>query len=140
MLVDEVDLEEVVARIERRLRLAGDDPFARLDSVVGTIVAGQIHDDFAKLASNVALRDHGRLPTPERQVIESKSRQVRAIVERVIVAGRESGEFSVDEPSVGAKAILTLANNLGKALAAEGRTKDDVIAIVQRFSRAIVTT
>ena len=128
--------EVSLARIERRLRLAGDDPFARLDSVVGTIVAGQIHDDFAKLASNVALRDHVRLAPPERTVIEKKLRRMRMIVERVIVEGNEAGEFTIDEPSVGAKAILALTNNLAKALSAEGRTKDEVIAIVQRFSRA----
>ena len=132
--------EVSLARIERRLRLAGDDPFARLDSVVGTIVAGQIHDDFAKLASNVALRDHVRLAPPERTVIEKKHRRMRMIVERVLVEGNEAGEFSIDEPSVGAKAILALTNNLAKALSAEGRSKDEVIAIVQRFSRAIVTS
>ena len=131
--------EVSLARIERRLRLAGDDPFARLDSVVGTIVAGQIHDDFAKLASNVALRDHVRLAPPERTVIEKKLKRMRMIVERVIVEGNEAGEFSVDDPSVGSKAILALTNNLAKTLSAERRSKDDVIAIVQRFSRAIVT-
>ena len=129
----------LAARIERRLRLAGDEPFARLDSVVGTIVAGQIHDDFAKLASNVALRDHVRLAPPERKLIEQKVRRMRLIVERVVAEGKAAGEFSIDEPSVGSKAILALANNLGKALSAEGRPKDDVIAIVQRFSRAVVT-
>jgi len=132
--------EVSLARIERRLRLAGDDPFARLDSVVGTIVAGQIHDDFAKLASNVALRDHVRLAPPERTVIEKKHGRMRMIVERVITEGKASGEFTIDEPNVGAKAVLALTNNLGKALAAEGRSKDDVIAVVQRFSRAIVTS
>jgi len=131
--------EVSLARIERRLRLAGDDPFARLDSVVGTIVASQIHDDFAKLASNVALRDHVRLAPPERRVIEKKHGRMRLIVERVIVEGKSAGGFCVDEPSVGAKAILALANNLGQALSAEGRSKDEVIAIVQRFSRAVVT-
>jgi AcrR family transcriptional regulator len=131
--------EVSLARIERRLRLAGDDPFARLDSVVGTIVAGQIHDDFAKLASNVALRDHVRLAPPERKLIEEKVRRMRLIVERVVAQGKAAGEFSIDEPGVGSKAILALANNLGKALSAEGRPKDDVIAIVQRFSRAVVT-
>lgn len=132
--------EVSIARIERRLRLAGDDPFARLDSVVGTIVAGQIHDDFAKLASNVALRDHVRLAPPERKVIEKKVGRLRQIVERVVTEGKEAGAFSIDEPGVGSKAILALTNNLAKALAAEGRSKDEVIAIVQRFSRAVVTT
>ena len=64
---------------------------------------------------------------------------MRMIVERVVAEGKEAGEFTIDEPSVGSKAILALANNLGKALAAEGRSKDEVIGIVQRFSRAVVT-
>ena len=133
--------EVSLARIERRLRLAGDSPFARLDSVVGTIVAGQIHDDFAKLASNVALRDHVRLALPERTRHREEARphahHRRARHRRGQGVGASSRSTS---PAVGAKAILALANNLGKALAAEGRSKDDVIDIVQRFSRAIVTT
>jgi AcrR family transcriptional regulator len=132
--------EVSLARLERRLRLAGDDPFARLDSVVGTIVAGQIHDDFAKLASNVALREHERLAPPERKPIEAKVRRLRLIVERVIAEGKTAGAFSIEEPRVGSKAVLALTNNLAKTLAAEGRSKDEVIAIVQRFSRAVVTT
>jgi AcrR family transcriptional regulator len=132
--------EVSLARTERRLHLAGDDPFARLDTVVATIVAGQIHDDFAKLASNVALREHVRLAQPDRSAIESKHGRMRAIVERVIAEGVDSGDFTTAEPTVGAKAILTLTNYLAKALAAEGRSKDEVIAIVQRFARAIVTT
>jgi AcrR family transcriptional regulator len=126
-------------RLQRQLRLAGDDPFAQLDVLVATIIAGNIHDDFAKLASNVALRDHVRLAPPERRSIEQKVRRMRLIVQRVVTEGKAAGAFTIDEPGVGSKAILALANNLGKALSAEGRTKDDVIAIVQRFSRAIVT-
>ena len=132
--------EVSLARLERRLRLAGDDPFARLDSVVGTIVAGQIHDDFAKLASNVALREHERLAPPERKPIEAKVRRLRLIVERVIAEGKTAGAFSIEEPRVGSKAVLALTNNLAKTLAAEGRSKDEVVTIVQRFSRAVVTT
>jgi hypothetical protein len=88
----------------------------------------------------VALREHVRLAQPDRSAIESKHGRMRAIVERVIAEGVESGDFSMAEPTVGAKAILTLTNYLAKALAAEGRSKDEVIAIVQRFARAIVTT
>ncbi len=67
-----------LARLDRRLRLAGDDPFAQLDVLVATIIAGNIHDDFAKLASNVALRDYQRLDPPERAAIAKKHRRVRA--------------------------------------------------------------
>ena len=66
--------------------------------------------------------------------------RMRAIVERVITEGKAAGAFTVAEPDVGAKGVLALTNNLGKTLAAEGRSKDDVIDVVQRFSRAIVTS
>ena len=132
--------EVYVARIERRLRAVGDDPFARLDEVVGTIVAGQIHDDFAKLASNVALRDYTRLPPPERKAIQQKHDRVRTIVQQVVSEGVAAGAFTIGEPRVGAEAILALTNYLGKVLSAEGRSKDDVITLIQRLSRAIVTS
>lgn len=129
-----------VSRVERRLRLAGDDPTERLDTVVATIVASQIHDDFAKLASNVALRDYTRLATPERRAIEKKYSRLRRIVERVIADGVASGHFTITEPGVGAKAVLALTNNLAQALAAEGRPMADVIATVQRLSRAVAAS
>jgi AcrR family transcriptional regulator len=132
--------EVSLARIERRLRAVGDDPFARLDEVVGTMVAGQIHDDYAKLASNVALRDHNRLPPPDRKLIERRRQQVREIVHRVVDEGVASGAFTIDEPGVGVDAILALTNWLAKSLSADGRPKAEVIDIVQRLSRAIVTS
>jgi AcrR family transcriptional regulator len=132
--------EVSLARIERRLRAVGDDPFARLDEVVGTMIAGQIHDDYAKLASNVALRDHNRVSPPDRKLIEKKRERVRLIVHRVVDEGVAAGAFTIAEPGVGVDAILALTNWLAKSLSAEGRSKDEVIAIVQRLSRAIVTS
>jgi AcrR family transcriptional regulator len=128
-----------LSRLDRRLRLAGDDPFARLDALVGTIIATQIHDDFAKLASNVALRDYTRLAQPERSRIEQKHGRMRAIVEDELVAGVAAGVFTTTEPKVTARAILALTDSLAKSLSAEGRTKDDVIAIVQQMARSLAT-
>jgi AcrR family transcriptional regulator len=131
--------EVQLARVDRRMRLAGDDPFDRLDMLVGTIVAGQIHDDFAKLASNVALREYTHLAPPERAAIEKKYSRLRQMVEKVLVGGLQKGAFTIKEPSVTARAILALTNYLAKNLSAEGRTKDEVIAIVQEMSRALAT-
>src|SRR3954470_24160002 len=36
--------EVSLTRLQRQLRLAGDHPFAQLDMVVATIIAGNIHD------------------------------------------------------------------------------------------------
>jgi AcrR family transcriptional regulator len=129
--------EVSLARIDRRLRLAGEDPCAQLDVLVGTIIAGNIHDDFAKLASNVALRDYQRLEGPERATIAGKQRRVRAMIEKVLIAGVEGGEFTTDDPELTARAILTLTNFLAKSLSAKGHTKDEVILMIQPMARAL---
>ena len=131
--------EVSLARLQRQLRLAGDDPFAQLDVLVATIIAGNIHDDFAKLASNVALRDYQRLDPPERAAIAKKHRRVRGMIEKVLADGVEQGAFTTDEPAITARAILTLTNYLAKSLSAKGRGKDDVIALIQPMARALAT-
>jgi AcrR family transcriptional regulator len=128
-----------LARLDRRVRMAGDDPFARLDALVGTIIATQIHDDFAKLASNVALREYTWLAPPERARIEQKRGRMRTIVEDELAAGVAAGAFSTSEPRVTARAILALTDSLAKSLSAEGRPKDEVITVVQQMARALAT-
>ncbi len=132
--------EVSLARLDRRLRLAGEDPFARLEALVGTIIATQIHDDFAKLASNVALRDYTHLAPTDRARIEQKRGRMRAIVEDELAAGVAAGAFTTTEPTVTARAILALTDSLAKSLSAEGRNKDEVIAIVQQMARALATS
>jgi AcrR family transcriptional regulator len=131
--------EVALARLQRQLRLAGDDPVAQLDMLVATIIAGNIHDDFAKLASNVALRDYQRLDPPERAAIAKKHRRVRSMIEKVLANGVEQGAFTTDDPAMTARAILTLTNYLAKSLAAKGRSKDAVIALIQPMARALAT-
>jgi AcrR family transcriptional regulator len=131
--------EVSLARVERRLWAAGDDPFDQLDVLVGTIVAGQIHDDYAKLASNVALRDYTRLDSPERATIADKHRRLRAMIEKVLVGGVERGAFTTPEPNVTARGILALTNYLGKSLSVEGRSREEVIATIQQMARALAT-
>jgi AcrR family transcriptional regulator len=131
--------EVSLARIERQLRAAEDDPAEQLDVVVGTIIAGNIHDDFAKLASNVALRDYQRLDPPERASIAKKQRRVRTMIEKVLVAGAEKGVFTIEDPTITARAILTLTNYLAKTLSAKGNSKDEVIALIRPMARALAT-
>src|SRR5215207_5067840 len=131
--------EVSLARLQRQLRLAGDDPVAQLDMLVATIIAGNIHDDFAKLASNVALRDYQRLDPPERAAIAKKHRRVRGMIEKVLANGVEQGAFTIDDPAMTARAILTLTNYLAKSLAAKGRSKDAVIALIQPMARALAS-
>jgi AcrR family transcriptional regulator len=132
--------EVSLARIERRLQLVADDPRAQLDELVATIIAGNIHDDFAKLASNVALRDYQRLEGPERATIAGKHRRVRAIIEKVLIAGIEQDVFTTKDPELTARAILTLGNYLAKSLSAKGHSKDEVIVMIQPMARALAMT
>ena len=66
---------------------------------------------------------------------------MRAIVEQELAAGRRAGRVhDRPSPTVTVRAILTLTNYLAKSLSAEGRTKDDVIAIIQPMARALATS
>jgi hypothetical protein len=58
----------------------------------------------------------------------------------VVDDGIEAGAFTIDDPGIGVDAILALTNTLAKLLSAQGRPRDDVIAVVQRLARAIVTS
>jgi len=121
-----------LARIERRLAGAGDKPAVRLDVIVGTLIWSHLHDDFARLASNVALREYTRLNPPDRVAIEVKRKALLDLVESVVVKmGRSK------DPREAARAIVTLATSLVEPYAEIGRSLDDVVALYQRYARAI---
>jgi len=121
-----------LARIERRLANAGDKPAARLDVIVGTLIWSNLHDDFAQLASNVAMREYTRLNPPERAAIEVKRKALLDLVESVVAAmGRSK------DPREAARAIITLSTSLVEPYADIGRSLDEVIALYQRLARAL---
>jgi len=123
-----------LARIERRLASVGDTPAARLDEIVGTLIWTHLHDDFAQLASNVAMREYTRLEPPERAVIEVKRKALLDLVESVVVAmGRSK------DPREAARAIVTLSTSLVEPYAEIGRPLDEVVALYQRYARALAT-
>src|SRR5947208_14016702 len=53
-----------LARLDRRLAAADPTPVARLDEIVGTLIASHLHDEWAQLASHVAFREYTRLHPP----------------------------------------------------------------------------
>src|SRR5213080_1864808 len=121
-----------LARIERRLAAVGDDPGARLDEIVGTLIWSHLHDGFAQLASNVAFREYTRLNPPERAAIEVKRKALLDLVESVVAAiGRSK------DPREAARAIVTLSTSLVEPYADIGRSLDDLIAMHRRFARAL---
>ena len=126
-----------LARIERRLAAVGDDPAARLDEIVGTLIWSHLHDGFAQLASNVAFREYTRLNPPERKAIDAKRRQLLDLAESIIAAGVKTGDFGTAEPREAGRAIITLSTSLVEPYAEMGRTMHEVIALYQGFARSI---
>ena len=130
----------VIARLERRLAAADPAPFAQLDTVVATLVWSYLHDEFAQMAANVALRDHGRLDAPERTLIVAKRARLLAITETVIADGVAAGTFFVDDAREAARVVVTLCSSLVEPFPNMGRSLAEVIALYQRFARAIAVT
>jgi AcrR family transcriptional regulator len=124
-----------LARIDRRLARVGDEPGARLDSIVSTLIWSHLHDDFAQLASNVAFREYTRLNPPERAAIEVKRKALLDLVDGVVASMGASAE-----PREAARAIITLATSLVEPYTEMGRSMDEVIALYQGFARSIAST
>ena len=126
-------------RLDRRLSAADQSPPAQLDELVATLIATHLHDEFARSASNVALREYTRLDAPERTAIDDKRRRLLARVESVIEAGLGAGDFTCDEPRETARAILTLCTSLVEPFTEMERTMREVIELYQAFARRLVT-
>jgi AcrR family transcriptional regulator len=124
-------------RIDRRLSLVEDTPPARLDEIVATVIASQNHDEFAQLASVVAMREHTRLNPPERAVIEQQQQRLLDLVEQTVADGVRAGIFTTPEPSEAARAILAVTSSFALLRPAAVRPMREIIPLAQRFARAI---
>ena len=128
----------VLARVERRLDdLVDPTAVRRLDEVVATLIASVLHDEFARLAANVAWREYDRLPPIRYRTVAAKRARLLDVVEGVVAAGVATGDFAVDEPREAARAIITLATTLVEPFDEIGRPLPAVIALYQRFARAL---
>lgn len=126
-----------LSRIDRRLLAAGPDPEVRLDEIVGTLIAAQLHDPFAQLAANVASREYTRLKPPDRSAIDQKRRRIRRRIEDVIEEGVEQGGFHNAEVQEAARAIYILATSLVEPYKEMRCSMAEVIVLYQGFARAI---
>ena len=126
-----------LARIKRRLAAADPMPVGQLDEIVGTLIATNLHNEFARLASNVASREYTRLNPPERAAIDAKRAKILDRVEAIIRDGIEHGDFRTDDPREAARAITTLATSLVEPFAEMGRSMHEVIELYQGYARAI---
>ena len=130
--------EVTLARLDRRLAAADPSPRAQLDELVATLIATHLHDEFARLASNVALREYTRLHPPEREIIDEKRQRLLSLVESVIDGGIGSGDFTCEEPRETARAIVTLCTSLVEPFGEMARTMPEVIELYQGFARRLV--
>lgn len=125
-------------RLHRRLAAADPSPAGQLDELVATLIATHLHDGFARLASNVALREYTRLAPPERAAIDDKRRRLLLLAEAVVEGGRRTGAFTCEEPLETARAVVTLCTSLVEPFAEMQRTMPEVIELYQGFARRLV--
>jgi AcrR family transcriptional regulator len=130
----------VLARLEREVAAAGPDPRAQLDAAVGTLIASNLHDEWAQRAAQVAWREHGRLDDPDRRSIGAKRDRMAAIIEDVIVRGAADGAFTTTDAREVARAVLTLCTTLVEPFPDMGLSMDGVIELYQRFATALACT
>lgn len=124
--------EVTLARIDRRLAAAPQAPLDQLDELVSTLIWTHLHDDFARLASNVALREYTRLNPPERKAVDEKRQRLLFVASSIV------GEIGCPEPVETARAIVTLCTSLVEPFAEMGRSMDEVIELYQGFVRRLV--
>jgi AcrR family transcriptional regulator len=132
--------EIVLARLEREVDAAGADPRARLDAAVATLIASTLHDDFARLAAQVAWREHGRLEAPDRKVIAAKRDAMVDLIAGVITAGVQEGVFATSDSHEAARAIVTLCVSVVAPFNETNRSMDAAIELHQRLAVALANT
>ena len=130
----------VLARLRREVGAAAPGgPQAQLDAAVATLVASNLHDEWARLAAQVAEREHARLDEPDRLAIAAKREAIVDLIAEVVEAGVAAGDFTTTEAREVAWAVLTLASSSVQRFPAPGTTLADVTSRHQRFARALAT-
>jgi AcrR family transcriptional regulator len=124
-------------RLLRRMAAVEQTPTAQLDEFVGTLIASSLHNEFARLAANVAFHEYTRLPPRERRRMDKKRYRVLELATGVIEAGVQSGEFGASDPKEAARAVLMLASSLVEPFGEMDRSMAEVIQLYQGFARSI---
>lgn len=127
----------ILRRVDRRLEGVGPTATARLDEMVATLIASYVHDDFARMASTVALREYARLAETERLAIDAKRERIVSRMVAIVQEGCRSGEFDAEEPAETARAIMGLCAVTIEPYAEFARTLAEVIVLYQGFARRL---
>ncbi len=90
-----------------------------------------MHDDFARQASIVAVREYTRLDVPERAAIEVKRKALLDLVESIVKEGVRTKAFRTPDTRETARAIVSLVQSLVGTFAEIDRGLDDVTALYQ---------
>ncbi|HVX18221.1 MAG TPA: TetR/AcrR family transcriptional regulator [Acidimicrobiales bacterium] len=148
------EAHEVVAlRLARAVHGAADrSARERLDVAVATLVWSNAHDAWARHASQVAWREHGRLDRRDQLAIGQTIAEMLAAVEEIVADGVRAGEFHTDEPNEVARAIVRLCSTVVDPFPEPSRGSgssrrrwtaarvDDLIGQQQRFAAALADT
>lgn len=127
----------IIRRVERRLEGAGTTATARLDEMVATLIASYVHDDFALMASTVALREYARLEPSARDAVDEKRHRIMGRMVDIVEEGIASGEFVTDEPAEVGRAIIGLCATVVEPFDEFDRTLAEVISLYQGFARRL---
>jgi AcrR family transcriptional regulator len=130
----------VLGRLEREIETAGPTARAKLDAAVATLIWSNIHDAWARQASLVAWREHGRLDLPDQKVIAKKRLQLVELIQAVLEQGVADGEFTTAEPREVARAVLTLCVSVADPFAESPPAMAKVIELHQRLAAALADT
>ncbi len=127
----------ILRRVDRRLEGVDATATARLDEMVATLIASYVHDDFARMASTVALREYARLAPTERAAIDVRRERIVSRMVDIVRDGVACREFDADEPDETARAIMGLCACTIEPYEQFGRTLAEVIALYQGFARRL---
>ena len=130
----------VLGRVGREIDAAGPTARDKLDAAVEALVWSNIHDNWARLASLVAWREHGRLALPDQRLIAKKRLQLVELIQGVLEEGVAAGEFSTAEPREVARAVLTLCVSVAAPFPEPQPALAKVIDLHQRLAAALANT
>ena len=132
--------EVVLERMERDVAAAGDGGRARLDAAVSTVILSNLHSEWAQLASQVALRELGRLDEADRAKVAATRDRMVDVIEAAIKAGVKAGDFTTRDTRVAALAVLGLCLSVIELYPEMDRPLPAVVELYQRFAVALAST
>lgn len=127
----------ILRRVDRRVAGVDATATARLDEMVATLIASYVHDDFALMASTVALREYARLAPTQRAAIDVKRERIVSRMVDILEQGVASGEFDAEEPGETARAIMGLCATTVEPYEQFARTLAEVIELYRGFARRL---